>query len=415
MSKLYSQFFSSSTVIKDDASAESMNQDACGCITVRKNEPLNSDEFWRELFAKINQKLSEELSTDIFANSGSTFCAILYNPTTQFISTANYGNSRAYCFMQEVIDYRKRFLVSLTVDDNPILPLVEEKTAAQKDGATSDLHHIKPLILNFDINDIAASVQPFCRGDTALVKFYVASQGFCDVENFFTQENNPAAYFSQISSVKTTHEIESGRQVAPLKNFQTIKKDDIDYSRAVDIFKKYIAIHPSQKFTSSYFTDLAKEVGSKKDITVAEISLREFDRQLETQYGASNCSPDFSELLLTFVCDGHGDNGNNIARTIKEAVEEFAIEQNHLYSTQHPQVEESIISDDTLFTSAMLREATLLKDEKEVKECLQGKVIYELLEDALEDDTSAIYPPQGTARATSFRSLTARNLQNHLA
>lgn len=415
--ELYSQFFSSSTItnIKDTTPPMLVNQDEVGCFTIQKTGRANQNEIWSNLFTKINRKLFEaRYAGKNLQTSGSTFCAILYDPVTEIFSTANLGDSRAYCCLEEIAGEKRKFLISLTRDDDPNDPMVAAEykrkgghivvddrgrkytTAPGAKGLlamTASLgddeirpHIGTPLIFNFTIDEVAAAIRDRYQGEVALTKFFVASDGFCDVEKFFTQDRNPSAPFCQINILNISQEILDRAAPKVAKEFRKIAPDGLDYSKIARIFQEYERSHPQEEDLAPRLTTLARAIGSKDDITVGEVNLREFYKMLNRPPRKESAAQRHSEILLSFVCDGHGRNGHEVSQIIKQAVEEFVREQNAQCKIEDREVSENY----NLYTSAMLQEAMNLDDE----------------EDA--------YKPQPAARAASSQSLNPKNLQHHL-
>lgn len=408
MSKSYPNFFSSSTIKGVDASIP--NQDVAGCITIKKDGPTDQKKIWDDLFKKIRKKLS---SATHLKESRSKFCAILYDPVTQNFSTANLGDSRIYCLLKNTSRKKQEnFLISLTCNgiedanledigyDDPFSELPKNKMMLRdfaKDGS--------PLILNFNLSKIIDLI-PDPLGSIELTEFFVASSGFRYFEKFFTKKNYSNAYFNKIYllNIAEKKSPDPDPHIITTQSFEEIAGNCLNHSASMTISQENEISLPKKDLTS-YLANLARNLGSKDDITVGKIDLQKFYNAMYKNSG----KPATDEIVLSFVCDGDGKDGHDLAYLIKEAIFDFALEQNNLYFAHRP-FESEEISNNSLFTHLLLQEAA--EDEEESvlqgmvviskeEKTSQNPVIKDILQNALESEE-----PQSSAQAASFTSLT---------
>lgn len=360
-----SDFFSAYTLIneKNPRDQNTVNQDITSCHIIKTNNQTNHNEIWKKLFQKINDNLENARSSDPDLDieaSGSTISAILFEPDTLNFSTANIGDSRIYACFEETKGKKRKFLLALTRDDDPNDPNAAKEyrrmggtiieytksetvtrigvagkskiaflamTASLGDYDVED-HIREPLILNFTLANIATAFAGY--GPLKLTGFFAASDGFCDIEKYLIQnsETNPSNFtpFYKIrhlgvNDIKDNDDLTL--RVSDPANFYCQEVANIPFSAPTQQYLQENSQYLQQLNLPHLLTLLARVIGSKDDITVAFTDLEKFySMAAESKDAAAK------DMILSFVCDGHGPQGHLVAQIIADAVFEFVKEQN---------------------------------------------------------------------------------------
>ncbi len=369
MSKLHhyspSDFFSSHIItnIKNGHYQKQINQDTIGCHIIKINKPTNQNKIWQKLFKKINDELDKAELLDIdldLESGGSTFSAALFDPTTATFSTANIGDSRIYCCFNEIQGKKRKFLVTLTRDDDPNDPIVAKEyeeidgkiidrtinTSTTKKAVSGNKaikflavaasladydveNHIRePLILNFTPESAAAVFSEYIP--LKLTGFFVASDGFCDVENYLIQDpsatpNNFTPFYKicHLGLNKIPRRDELANRVADQTDFNFQEVTRIPFSESTIKAIKNKSKFLQQSDFPHLLANLARIIGSKDDITVAFTNLEKFYTMARPSGGSSE-----KDMILSFVCDGHGPMGHKVAKIISDAISKFVEKHN---------------------------------------------------------------------------------------
>lgn len=327
------EFFSMGSVNTIDSKKNDLtNQDRCGYESFLATS--NEEEILQNLCTRINQHLDKELKEH--KKGGSTFSAIIYNPKDGNFSVANLGDSRVYCCLKEKDSYH-RFLIALTCDDDPNDEKVAQKYQKNRGNLITNGRLVRALSVDrqktlamtrsfgdYDFNPhfrtpiIFSSMHKIVKllgkpsgTELEVEKFLLASDGFTPYDVFLSKKVNIHAPFESVIHVQ----FEDNGQFAGFKEIVISQEKSARYAEGLEKNKDLCV---DSRFIYKLI-NLSRDLGSVDDVTIGEIDVDKIRTSFVLEEEAQ-----YSQYILSYVCDGHGPFGHEYAAAIGECVKNFA-------------------------------------------------------------------------------------------